>query len=140
MTLSKFFLVDDNPIDLMVHKKLLNNSFPECDVTAFNNSTIALQFFADHAGDPCSLPTTLLLDIIMPQVDGFEFIERLELIFPETMPFQIFLLSSTLDDADFAKAHENKWVDTILGKPLDTDALRELLIFDKGEMTVDSEQ
>ena len=122
----KFLLVDDNPIDIMVHKRLLQNSFPDSPVIAFNNSADALMFFSDNRMDFSELPSVVLLDIIMPRVDGFAFIEELEKIFTK-IPFTIFLLSSTLDDADFAKAKENKWVDTILGKPLDTESLRRLL-------------
>ena len=123
----KFFLVDDNPIDLMVNKKLLNNSFANCSITAFNNSTDAVKYFEENVNNRSFLPTVLLLDIIMPRLDGFEFIEKLELIFSKNIPFKIFLLSSTLDDADFEKARENKAVNTILGKPLETELLRELI-------------
>ncbi len=123
----RFFLVDDNPIDIMVNKKLLSNTFGNCPVNAFNNSTDALKYFAENVHNTEELPTTLLLDIIMPRVDGFEFIEKLEVIFSGKIPFKIFLLSSTLDEADFEKARESKWVRMILGKPLDTEALRDLI-------------
>jgi len=122
----KFLLVDDNPIDIMVHRRLLQNSFPESEITTFNNSADALQYFSEHQIDKSALPTVVILDIIMPRIDGFQFIEELEKIFG-TPPFKIFLLSSTLDDGDFAKARESKWVKTILGKPLDTEGLKGMI-------------
>lgn len=126
MIQQKFFLVDDNLIDTMVNTKLLNNAF-DCTITSYNNATDALKFFADNSGNQITLPTALLLDVIMPRVDGFEFIEKLEEIFSRNIPFKIFLLSSTLDDADFSKARDCKSVKTILGKPLETELLKELL-------------
>jgi CheY-like chemotaxis protein len=126
MTQPKFLLVDDNPIDLMVNKRLLLNSFSNASVNSFNNSVDAVEYFRENKDNYQALPAVVLLDIIMPRLDGFEVIEALDKIFAK-VPFKIFLLSSTLDDADFDKARETRSVTRILGKPLDPDLLRELM-------------
>ncbi len=122
----KFIIVDDNPIDLMVNRRLLQNTFEGATVNSFNNSVDAVEFFKKNGNNSAELPNVLLLDIIMPRLDGFQVIEELEKIFT-TIPFKIFLLSSTLDDADFDKAKESRSVQRILGKPLDTENLKTLI-------------
>ena len=95
-------------------------------MNSFNNSVDAVEFFKKNGNNSAELPNVLLLDIIMPRLDGFQVIEELEKIFT-TIPFKIFLLSSTLDDADFDKAKESRSVQRILGKPLDTENLKTLI-------------
>lgn len=126
MTQPKFMLVDDNPIDLMVNRRLLQNTFEGATVNSFNNSVDAVEFFKKNGSNSAELPNVVLLDIIMPRLDGFQVIEELEKIF-NAIPFKIFLLSSTLDDADFDKAKESRSVQKILGKPLDTENLKTLI-------------
>lgn len=126
MTQPKFMLVDDNPIDLMVNRRLLQNTFEGATVNSFNNSVDAVEFFRKNGSNSAELPNVVLLDIIMPRLDGFQVIEELEKIF-NAIPFKIFLLSSTLDDADFDKAKESRSVQKILGKPLDTENLKTLI-------------
>ncbi|MEQ1666671.1 MAG: response regulator [Bdellovibrionales bacterium] len=126
MTQPKFMLVDDNPIDLMVNRRLLQNTFEGATVNSFNNSVDAVEFFKKNGSNSAELPNVVLLDIIMPRLDGFQVIEELEKIFT-AIPFKIFLLSSTLDDADFDKAKESRSVQKILGKPLDTENLKTLI-------------
>lgn len=126
MTQPKFMLVDDNPIDLMVNRRLLQNTFEGATVNSFNNSVDAVEFFKKNGSNSAELPNVVLLDIIMPRLDGFQVIEELEKIF-KAIPFKIFLLSSTLDDADFDKAKESRSVQKILGKPLDTENLKTLI-------------
>lgn len=122
----KFIIVDDNPIDLMVNRRLLQNTFEGATVNSFNNSVDAVEFFRKNGSNNAELPNVVLLDIIMPRLDGFQVIEELEKIFT-AIPFKIFLLSSTLDDADFDKAKESRSVQKILGKPLDTENLKTLI-------------
>ncbi len=126
MTQPKFMLVDDNPIDLMVNRRLLQNTFEGATVNSFNNSVDAVEFFKKNGSNSAELPNVVLLDIIMPRLDGFQVIEELEKIF-NAIPFKIFLLSSTLDDADFDNAKESRSVQKILGKPLDTENLKTLI-------------
>lgn len=126
MTIPKFVLVDDNKIDLMVNERLLKNAFGNVSVTTFNNPADALAYFNLNKDHPEILPSVLLLDIIMPGLDGFNVVNELTKIFIE-IPFKIFLLSSTLDSADFTRAGNTKFVVSILGKPLETDLLRQLI-------------
>ncbi len=126
MTQHRFILLDDNQIDLMVSTRLLQSWFVNAEVTSFNNTTDALEFFGKNKNNLSVLPTVVLLDLIMPRLDGFQVVDELERILIN-IPFKIFLLSSTINDADFDKAKENRWVQTILSKPLEVDVLSGLI-------------
>ncbi|MCX6188976.1 MAG: response regulator [Bacteroidetes bacterium] len=126
MTQHRFILLDDNQIDLMVSTRLLQSWFVNAEVTSFNNTIDALEFFSKNKNNLSVLPTVVLLDLIMPRLDGFQVVDELERILIN-IPFKIFLLSSTINDADFDKAKENRWVQTILSKPLEVDVLSGLI-------------
>lgn len=55
----------------------------------------------------------------MPEMDGFEFLLVFEMFSEELKnQTQIFMLSSTLDPNDITRAKNNKYVKTLLSKPL----------------------
>ena len=119
----RFLLVDDSLIALKVNAKLLEHAFEGCRIDAFVNAQDALVFFEENKGHKENLPETVLLDIIMPEMNGFEFIEKLEVLFDGTLPFKLYLLSSTLDENDIASAAASRHVTEILNKPLDASLL-----------------
>ncbi len=126
MTQLKFLLIDDNPIDLMVNERLLQNAFNDCSVTSFSNALEALEFLKDNRGNAHLLPQVILLDLIMPRLDGFQIVDELEKTY-SVLPFKVFLLSATMNEADFSNANENKWVESILNKPLEIEVLKNLI-------------
>jgi CheY-like chemotaxis protein len=122
----RFLLVDDSVIALKVNSRLLEHSFDGCHIETYIHAQDALEFFEENKDEADRLPDTLLLDIIMPVMNGFQFIEKLEMIFGPSLPFRLYLLSSTLDEDDFANAHESRHVVQILNKPLDASLLHML--------------
>jgi CheY-like chemotaxis protein len=122
--LKKVMLIDDNLIDLKINSKLINltNLFEE--IIICQSGEEALDYLNANVQDPEKLPNFILLDIQMPEMDGFEFLDRYK-DFKEKCP--VAMLSSTLDFGDIQRAGANPYVVKLLKKPLSPSELASLI-------------
>lgn len=112
-------LIDDNIIDLKINSKIILISKLFDDIIQCQSGEEALSYFTMHAGEPEKLPNLILLDIQMPEMDGFEFLDNYKLLPAEWKAnCQVAMLSSTLDFGDIRKAEANSYVIKLLKKPL----------------------
>jgi len=117
-------LIDDNDIDLRINAKLisLTNIFDE--IIICQSGERAFDYLNKNLQHPELMPDFILLDIQMPEMDGFEFLENYK-SFPEKCP--VAMLSSTLDFGDIQRAEANPYVVKLLKKPLSAKELAELI-------------
>lgn len=117
-------LIDDNIIDLKINSKIILLSKLFDDIIQFQSGEDALSYFSKHLHQPELLPDLILLDIQMPEMDGFEFLDNYKK-FPAAVKDKslIAMLSSTLDFGDIKKAEANSNVIKLLKKPLITAEL-----------------
>ncbi|MES2446409.1 MAG: response regulator [Bacteroidota bacterium] len=121
-------LIDDNIIDLTISSKLIQFSKLFDEIIVFQSGDEALNYIKTNLKQPNLLPRFILLDIQMPEMDGFEFLnyyKKLPTSFTDKC--QIAMLSSTLDFGDINKAEANHYVVKLLRKPLSTTELQKLL-------------
>ncbi len=120
-----FLLVDDNDIDLFFHEKLLRIKKISDHITPFLNASDVLDYLEQFQEHPEAYPeTVILLDIQMPQIDGFGFLDHFERMPEEVISrTRIFLVSSSLDHGDLSRGYAHHLVDGILKKPLNADDL-----------------
>ena len=125
-SLLNFFLIDDSAFDLFIYEKLLIKSGITDSVKTFNSARDALKYLLEQAQD---FPDTIiLLDLQMPDMNGFEFIDEFDSL-PESLKskIKIFMLSSTIDTRDIDKARESTYILDLLPKPLEIVYLKKKL-------------
>ncbi|TBV25964.1 response regulator [Meridianimaribacter sp. CL38] len=121
-------LIDDNKIDLFVSQKTIEKVVPDCNVRTFVNANSALKFLQILDGKTVyptlSLPDIILLDISMPFMDGFQFLEEFKkLKKPKRKEIKIFMLSATTNLKDVIKAKNELLCEDLIYKPLRKDHL-----------------
>lgn len=124
--LLNFFLIDDSAFDLFIYEKLLIKSGITNSVKTFNSARDALKYLVSQAD---ALPdTVILLDLQMPDMNGFEFIDEFDQLSDSLrQKVRIFMLSSTIDTRDIEKAKASQHIIDLLPKPLEIPFLKKKL-------------
>ena len=123
----KILIIDDNIIDQIVTKQLLKKTLGITEISTANNGKEGVLWLRNYINNP-EESLIILLDIKMPEMDGFEFLtvyEKFSEDFKNST--QIFMLSSTLDPDDVTRAKNNKYVKTLLSKPLPINEFGEMI-------------
>ena len=123
----KTLLIDDDIIFIMICKKLISR-INFCDqVEVCVNGQLAINFLKDHDRDRSTLPDVILLDINMPVMNGWDFLDAY-LLWSTTnnLEIPIFIISSTVHNFDMMKADLYPIVKKIYTKPLTVENLIEI--------------
>lgn len=127
----KVLCVDDDTISLTISQLLLKRTgFAQEVHTAIDGSEALAYFerlFAEEADPVAAAPELILLDINMPVMNGWEFLQEYNPRFREKLTnTHIVILSSTIDPEDFALAKQYPVVAQFISKPLSVENLEEL--------------
>lgn len=122
-----FLLIEDNLIDQLVIRQLIRKSL-DIEVNITNNGREGLQWLYSHQDLNQSL--IILLDIQMPIMNGFDFLEEYDKLSEEfKKEIQIYVLSSTLDPDEIKRIKNNHYVTDFLNKPLPIEAFKKIIHF-----------
>ena len=122
----KILLVDDDSVFHFIHTKILQ-SLGLTEISTANNGEEALQFIDGRVSENRPLPNVIFVDLDMPVLDGFVFIEAFKkLIIPQKERVQIAILSSSFNPRDLNRAKE-LGVDLYFNKPISGSTIQTLL-------------
>lgn len=125
--LRQVMLIDDSAIDLKIHSKILSLHYEGLDIITCLSGAEALLSLKKNKELPDELPDLILLDIQMPEMDGFEFLNKFTKLPPLVIDkCAIVMLSSTLDYGDTIRAQANRHVIKLLKKPLNPHELKRI--------------
>ncbi|MEO7210208.1 MAG: response regulator [Chitinophagaceae bacterium] len=111
-------IVDDDSIALMLSERLIHIAgFAEKSIS-FDSALKALKWITDNFKDKIVLPDIILVDLHMPEMDGFTFLQKIEEMFSPGNAPDVFVLSSTVYIDDKKKLNQFSFVKKIIMKPL----------------------
>ena len=125
--LRAIMLIDDNRHDNLFHERAIKKSNVTENVVIKKKADEALEYLlALDSSDP-TYPELIFLDINMPGMNGWEFLEKFKSIGSEKqIPVVVMLTTSTNPD-DEARAYATGLVYDFKSKPLSKDMIDEII-------------
>jgi len=124
--LEKIILVDDNKATNFIHKKILMKKNCANEILEFQMGHLALEHLEEEKN---KLPELIFVDINMPTMDAWEFLEEYEQVKRKNLKkVKIFLLTTSLIPQDEYKVNDlGNTVSDILMKPLSAESIERIL-------------
>jgi len=120
-------LIDDDAVSNMINTKIIKKNF-NISVSAQTSAKDALNQFKQWIeNSQGQLPDTIFLDVNMPVMDGWDFLDEFEK-FPESVlsGCKVYMLTSSIDVEDIEKSKRYKTVHEFISKPLTPEKLKML--------------
>jgi CheY-like chemotaxis protein len=114
----QFLLVDDNPLNLLVLRMMLEKRFPNAEVVCLNDAYAAMQYLTNMP-----LPQLLLLDVWMPDMNGYDLSRWVRNhARADLAKLPIVAITGTMRAEDVA-LRQNCGINDVVHKPLDEHQL-----------------
>lgn len=121
--IQKFIIIDDDHFNNALSRMAIKKTLGEVDTKIFSEPEDGLAFLQrDCNGD--ATPAILFLDINMPALSGWKFMEQFEKL-NQAIKDQItvYMLSSSVDQRDMDKAEGSKYIKGFISKPLKRETI-----------------
>jgi len=134
MSDSKYYavmLIDDNEIDNLINQKMIEASGITEHIYTHTGARSAIEFLKnmeklEDTGRNV-LPKLIFLDIDMPLMDGFQFLDEFEKLDDNTKKHcSVVMLTSSISPADVNKSKKYEYVKKYINKPLSQENLEKL--------------
>ncbi len=121
------WVIDDDLVSQFATQYRIEQSNVSCYVATYDSATKALRSIKDILANEEEMPNILLLDLVMPLMDGWKFLEELERIYTVKNNMKVYVLSAfnNYKDRDLAKKHP--LVHGYFDKPLSEVDMNEIL-------------
>ena len=127
-TIRKLAIVDDDSIFVFLTKKNIALTHLVEQMQVFENGFEILEFLKNNLDNPEQLPEIILLDLSMPIMDGWQFLEQMETI-KNNLPCKIsmYIVSSSISPDDIKRAQQISLVTDYILKPISKEKFIDLV-------------
>ena len=130
-TYNYVMLVDDSELDNFINQKTIEANHFANKVYLNTGSKSALEFLKnlEISGTKTSVffPEVIFVDVNMPMIDGFQFVENLKALLPDNFnAIKIVILTSSIAPGDKERAHKISKDIIFLNKPLTKEMLHQI--------------
>jgi CheY-like chemotaxis protein len=118
-----FIVIDDSKLDCFIAEKIIRNTGMSDTIKSFLQAKDALEHIktAQHED---GTHTIVLVDIQMPIMNGFEFVEAFETLSAAIKAnYTLYVISSSINDNDLNRVNTYASVKQFVNKPLTTNSL-----------------
>ncbi|GAB3513987.1 response regulator [Emticicia fontis] len=120
------WIIDDDKILTYVLQRIMGSVYSFENIEIFQNGKEAINHLTTLKKNPESLPDLILLDLNMPVMDGWQFLDEFEKI-PLEKKVKLYIVSSSIDIQDHNKAKNYKTVSDFLIKPIGKKQIEQMI-------------
>ncbi|MGB3798529.1 MAG: response regulator [Lewinella sp.] len=119
-------LIDDSETDNFIHSRRLKKMELSDQIVIRKDGREGLAYLTE--ADLVGRPDLLFLDINMPVMDGWEFLDAYQQLADEKRArVTIVMLTSSVGDTDYSRAHSYETIDGHIAKPLTEEKINALV-------------
>ena len=118
-------VIDDDEINIFIMKKIMEKTGHNAKMISKTNGKLAIEYLAELINNDLPLPNLILVDINMPVLNGWEFLEQYKTL-NIMRNIDMYMLSSSIYENDMEKAKIFKSVKGFISKPLSIEHLTEI--------------
>lgn len=123
-------IVDDDEIYKFTMKKMIESNGLATKLIFFSDGEEAINFMIDNVANSIDLPDLIFLDINMPIMDGFQFMEEYVKLKPiMEKKIIIYMATSSVDGADIERFQKISEISDYIVKPIKSDELKSIIEF-----------
>jgi CheY-like chemotaxis protein len=126
----KLIVLDDDQIQHLIIKRMLKNyeQLNDANTIYSTDGYSILDFLKTHKKDESILPEILLMDLHMPKLNGWKFLDSLEILYPQLIkPITVHIISSSIDPKDIKRCNKYPFIKSYLVKPVTKEALNPIM-------------
>ncbi|GAB3331159.1 response regulator [Marivirga atlantica] len=121
-------VIDDDDIYQFAVSRIIESAVETSSVMSFYDGEEALEYFESLNGNDDPIPDIIFLDINMPRLNGFEFMEGYNKIKHRlSKKSKVFMVSSSIDPADIQRSKEMDGIEDYVSKPLDSSLVTQIV-------------
>ncbi|HQT58527.1 MAG: hypothetical protein B7X86_12095 [Sphingobacteriales bacterium 17-39-43] len=125
---SRVFIIDDDPIHQRIAQIMISKHNLFDEYFSYTEAQKALDFLQENKKNEETLPDVILLDLNMPVLDGWDFLETFETLIKEFKKnIRVFIVSSSVDEKDLLRSKSYVAVKGFISKPLSPDIIRSII-------------
>jgi CheY-like chemotaxis protein len=123
-----FIIIDDSQLDCFIGEKIIQNTGTFSSVKSYTQAAEAYEIIKNSDPSPAEAITIVVLDIQMPVMNGFQFVENFELL-PENIRanYAIFMFSSSINENDKNRLENHPCIRKFYGKPISKEIVAKIV-------------
>ncbi len=127
-TVNTILFIDDDKVTNFYNRKIVNKYKKVKNVISVDSGKSALEYLLNAETNASSIPDLIFLDINMPGMSGWEFIEEYKKIDPKiTKNIKVILLTTSSNNEDYERSKQIEIIDGYINKPLSVNLLEEIV-------------
>jgi CheY-like chemotaxis protein len=128
MKIANLWIIDDDPMSSFYIKRLAELGELANIITIYDKAHGAVEYLLHHKKSVEHLPDVILLDIYMPEMDGWAFLQQYATIKDQlSKKISIYIISSSNHPKDLNRAESFQDVKDYLVKPVTIDVLKKVV-------------
>ncbi|UPZ14853.1 response regulator [Flavobacterium humidisoli] len=121
-------IIDDNLIDLYIISRMVTQNNFGKNVLHYTEAQEAMKYLQENQDNISKLPQIIFVDIYMPLMSGFEFMEAYDKLSAALKNYcKTYIISSTIDNEDIARSSSNTNVVSFHVKPITKEFLDRII-------------